>query len=370
MRIEIAKPSDDAELKSFFESFHLLGPINLRVQRPQSYFNYYRLQSEDFETYILRDSKNKIQGCGTLIFREGFLLGKYQKIGYATDLRISQNRAAIIGWARHFMPTIKSACKKRNTEYLFSILSENDLSIYNTLIRPRARRRNLPIYTLLRKFDIVTLFGHFPLYYHKLNSIKINRGDSADIEALADYLRKKSAKHPLAFSYSPELLHKRFQSWPGLRIDSFLIAKDKRGQIVGCTAPWSTSSVQRLFAEKYEGFAESTRTALKIGSWFGLSSKLPPTTEEIQTEFLTHLHADNADIFAVLLEHAYAERAPNAVLVYPHFHSYPKTLPPKVFFHSTSKASLYMFKPSQEDIPQELLHAPMEYPPELELCLI
>lgn len=370
MKVSVATPSDDNDLKAFYESFTVSGSIEIKVQRPQSFFDYYKLQSDDFETHILRDNKGQILACATLIFRDALLMGQKTKIGYATDLRVAPNRSAIVGWARYFSPITKSAVERRGAAYLFSVLSGTDSRIYNTLARPRAERRNIPIYNLLRKFDLITIVGHMPLIYHKLNTIKLVRANQNDLAPLAEYLKKKSRNRALSFIYSEDFLKERFNRWPGLRPESFILAKDRRDVIVGCTAPWSNNKVQRLFANKYSGFAETAKTALKFGSWFNLSSALPAAGDELQVEFLTHLYADNPDIFESLLEESYRTRAPNSALTYAHFNNYPQTEPTKQFFYSRTPSALYTVSPTSQELPRELLHSPQEYPPELELCLI
>ncbi len=370
MKLSLATPEDDEALKTFYESFIIHNPIEIQVERPKSFFDYYKLQSDDFETHILKDNTGKVQGCATLVFREGQIMGQKTKIGYATDLRVAQTREAIMNWARYFLPITKSITEKRDVNYLFSVISGSDSTAYNTLLRPRAQRRNIPVYNLLRKFDLVSIVGHLPLLYQKLKTIELVRLDEKDLEPLAHYLQRKSSHRALAFPYNVDFLKTRLQKWPGLRPESFIIAKDRRGNIVGCVAPWSSNSVQRLYAKKYTGFTETTKKALKIGSWFNLSSPLPQVGNEFQIEFLTHLYADNADIFEFLLEESYRAKAPDATLVYAHFHNFPQTRPPKQFFFSRTPSALYTVSTMETALPRELLHSPLENPPELELCLI
>lgn len=366
MKLTIATAADSKELTEFYQSYPILGPIDLSVQRVANYFQHYRLQSDDFETHCLRERDGSLQGTATLLFREGRVGSSFETIGYATDLRISNNRKAIVTWTEHFLPITQAALEKRNSRFLFSVISGVDPTIQNTLIRPRAQRRNIPVYHLLRRFEIVTLAGHWPLMYDELPSIKLSRASESDIEPIAAYLRKQSERYVMSFSYSADLIADRLKRWLGFQIDAFILAKDKKGNIVGTVAPWNNQHIQKLVPIKYSGLVQTAGTALKMASWLKWATPLPPLNTPLQLEFLTHLHANNSDVFACLLEEAYRQKSKNSFLAYAHFHKHAMTLPPRQFIYSQTPSAIYTLSPTNEDLPRELFNSV----PELELCLV
>jgi hypothetical protein len=120
----------------------------------------------------------------------------------------------------------------------------------------------------------------------------------------------------------------------------------------------------------YGGFAQTARGALKFGSALKLTTPLPPPGDYFKFQCLTHLYADNPDIFDVLLEEAWHRRPVDHALVYTHFHRLPMTMPPKQFFYSKTPLALFVVTPGDVELPFELLNNPIDRPPELELCLI
>lgn len=371
MRVYRANETDSDELKGLLARFPIAGSVEVCLERQGHYFDQYKLQSENFETFVLRErNKDQAQGTATILFREGLISKKPEVIGFASDLRIANSRKAIVSWTQHFRPLAEDSMKRNGARFLFSILPIRDALIQNTLVRPRAQRRHLPLYRLVRRFDIVTLHGHWPFFYDKLTTIQIKPGTESDIEPLAHYLTQKSVNRPLAFRYSPDFLKARIERWPGFQISNFLVARDKRGNIRGCVAPWSHDSVQKLRIHGYHGFAQTARGALKAASTVRLTTPLPPVGSHLKLQSLTHLYADNPDIFDVLLEESWHRRPVDHVLVYPHFHKLPMTEPPSQFFSSKTPMALYVVTPEEDELPFDLLYNPVEHPPELELCLI
>lgn len=371
MRVYRANAADSEKLKEFLKKYPIPGSVEVCIERQGDYFAQYELQSQQHETYILKDRNNKeIQGTATILFRQGQIEGKQETIGFASDLRISSSRKAIVSWTQHFRPLMEDAMAQAKARFMFSILPTKDALIQNTLVRPRAQRRHLPLYRLVRRFDVVSLHGHWPFFYDKLTTIQIKPAELNDLEAIAAYLRSKSHHRPLSFDYTAELLSHRIQNWPGLQISSFLLARDKRGNIRGCVAPWTNDSVQRLQIQRYGGFAHTARGALKFGAAFKFTTPLPQPGGYYKFQCLTHLNADNPDIFDVLLEEAWHRRPVDHTLVYTHFHRLPMTMPPNQFFYSKTPLALFVVTPGEEELPFELLNNPIDRPPELELCLI
>ena len=152
MKLVKADPSDGDLLKKFFESTYLPGHIELQLKRPKSFFDQYRLQSDDYATYMLLDRKEQVSALATIIFREGWVEGKKQMIGYATDLRVSPTRSAILQWSQHFLPALEQERAAHNCKYVFSVVARGQRQAFNAFIRPRSPKRQMPRYYSFRSF--------------------------------------------------------------------------------------------------------------------------------------------------------------------------------------------------------------------------
>jgi hypothetical protein len=297
--------------------------------------------------------------------------GAESLVGFATDLRIAATRQAILQWPDKLLPAMNEAANQRGCEYIFSILNATQTHAYNALIRPRSQRRNIPRYYLYRKYDVVTIHGKVPFSdLPFLSTIRIAPLETNDLEPLANYLHSKAIHKPLSFPYSVELLKERFKKWPGFEPKNFLIAKDARKNIIGCVAPWKASQILGITVLNYTGFGETIYSFSKWFSYFNFVKRLPPVGGEIKIKFLTHLYADNPDIFGALLAESFRISQKNELLSYPHFDRTPLTLPPKNFITSSMPFSIYTVLPPEKPLPEFLQPHKVTPPPEIEPILV
>src|SRR3712207_1963764 len=113
MKLLTATEADSDRLKEFFSRMPLSGSVDYSIRRQGSFFDQYRVLSDDFETYMLVDDNGDINGMATLVFKEGFVLGEKQTWGFGTDLRIAPTRRAIAQWAQYFLPVLERAREER-----------------------------------------------------------------------------------------------------------------------------------------------------------------------------------------------------------------------------------------------------------------
>jgi len=370
MRFYRATEADSDELKNFYSEVTLHGPIDISNVRPRNFFDQYRLQSSDFETFVLKNNENQIEGLGTIIYRKANIKGEEVLVGYCTDLRIAPTREAILTWTKHFLPVLEMAMKTRGCKYFFSVVVPQDGKAYNALVRPRSSRRNIPRFYMLSRFELVNVLGRLPLASKPLRTIEIDRGDIKDLEPLVQYLSTKSKERNLSFIYTMELMKERFSRWPGFQIENFLIARDHDKNIIGCVAPWDSFEVQHFRVAQYHGFSRTLKRALDLSAFFGLSQSLPALDHSLNFLYLTHLYADNPDIFYSLLYESYEMAKPTKFLTYQHFSNDLTTLPPKAFISTTFPLAVYSLLPPAVPLPEFLRMSLQQFSPDIEAALI
>ena len=354
MDLHLATESDNERLIQYFEQSTIPGPVRLRARRMTNFFNQYRLQSDDIETYMLLNEKDDIEALATLLFCEAIVDGRRQTIGYATDLRVSPTRRAVLSWSQHFLPVIEKARKQRNCHYFFSVVASSQRQAYNAFIRPRNFRRRLPRYHLFRRLSLVSLHGLWPFHPAPLPGIRIRSATPSDFEVLADYLLKKSASQPLRYMETPDDFKRRLERWHDLDIGQFLLAFDKSNKLIGCVAPWSAERVQRVHVAAYGPKAKNLQDLSRVLSWISIAHALPREGDELELRYLSHLYADNPDIFYSLLYHAYRNSGKKEVLVYAHFDGELTTLPPRSFLSAELPFGLYCILSPHDPIPEFL----------------
>ena len=81
--------------------------MDLKIDRNPNFFAHYGTQSEDFKTYVLKDEEKKVHAAASFIFKDACTDGKVQTMATAVDLRVSNNRRAILQWSQHFLPVLE-----------------------------------------------------------------------------------------------------------------------------------------------------------------------------------------------------------------------------------------------------------------------
>lgn len=371
--VELASEQDSEALKAFTieQPFLTNDTVHLAINRKSSFFDKYRLQSEDFVTYKMLNSNGEIEGIASLLFRKTSLNGQETLMGYACDLRISKSRQAIVQWADKLLPALTEAANERDCQYVFSSFNMNQTQTLNTLIRPKIGRKNALRFYLYKNFKFITIHGKVPFTNLPfLSSVKLDRLTDNDIEPLAKYLHAKTFHRPLSFNYTPDFLQNRIRSWPGFEKENFILAKDHRNNIIGCVAPWKASQIFNVTVLNYSGFGETIYAFSKWLSYMKFVKRLPSVNDRLPLKFLTHFHADNPDIFGALLSEVFRITSREELLTYIHFNGVPLTLPPRSFLTSQIPFALYSVLPADRALPDFLYLNRASPPPDLESVLI
>lgn len=322
MKLDIATSADNPAILEFYNAFPIKGVLELKVDRRGDFFAPYAVESDRFRCYLLKDEHEQIQGMASFIIKDVMIEEEVRTVAFGRDLRISNNRRAIIEWADHFVPTLEDLKATYGVQHFFSALNMTESAALNTFVRPRHLKRALPRYFNYRRFNLVSVHGRFPWAKNPLPHMQIRNGSSVNADALIYYLSKKNRSRNLATYWDSYSFFKQLHRWRGLRIEDFLIAFDRHNNVVGCCAPWKSDGIQELIPLDYSLKAHNFRQFLKFGKIFGWTRNLTKPAyrlqleETLQFQYLTHLYAENEDVFESLLWAAFDRARSNDFLVY------------------------------------------------------
>lgn len=365
MKIIKAQASDGPKICEFYNNNILPGDVDLRLER-EEFFRPYELQSDDHSTYLLLNDEGAIEASASLVFRQGILGGESQVIGYATDLRVSSSRRAILNWTQHFLPILEQEKKVRNCQYVFTVVAQIQRQAYNAFIRPRLTRRPLPRYHLFRSLRMVSVHGILPWAPKPLTTIFLRQGTESDWPTIAAYISTRRRRGVLHFSPTPEITLQNLARWPELHPKDFILAFDFERRLVGCVGLWDSDHLQKTFAVTYHRRAKVLYDSLKALSLFRLAKSLPKAGRALHFSYLTHFCADNPDIFYSLLHSAY-RTSPGQFVVYAHFDGDLAYTPPRSMISAALKAGIYCIQDPQQLSPDFLSWSRRATPPEFEL---
>lgn len=323
MRLETARPEQAAELSLFFKRFPRQGPVDLLVDRGPHFFGPAEIQSDTNLTYTLRDdASGELLGVVSFAIMETLVGGKPSKVAFGRDLRILETRKAVLGWSQHFLPVLEEVRRVFEVEHFVSSINMAESKAMNAFLRPRPGKRPFPRYFMHRRFNLVSLHGRFPWAPTPLTSLRIRRGSEHLLDALTDYVVRKSRQKDFSCTPTADAFHDLLVRWEDLRLDEFLIALDHKDNIVGCCAPWNPAAKEELIPLRYHLRGHHFRQFLKFGKYFGWTRPMTKPVHRLGMEaglnfrYLNFLHADNEDIFESLVWIAYEEAANNEFLVY------------------------------------------------------
>jgi hypothetical protein len=297
--------------------------------------------------------------------------GELKKIAYATDLRVSNSRKAILQWTQHFLPVMEQVQKELGAEQIFSAIDLSESSAINAFLRPRNMKRSIPRYYLYRKFFLTTLHGRFPWAQKPLRSLRIREGSESNKDALLNYILHRSQYRPFSSVWDQESFAQKTARLIGFKLSDFLIAFDKQNNVVGCLAPWSPVDVQSMIPFSFSLYAHNFRQFLKFGQLLGWTHPLTKPVSSTGVEaplnyrWLTHIAIDNEDIFESLIWEAYARLNRNEFLAYTQVEQDFRTLPPSSWISAKLPRALYsIVHPTQER--PDFLHPSVTLNPEVE----
>jgi hypothetical protein len=373
MKLDLASATDNEELKKFYKEFPAKGLVDLRIDRGADFFAYYRAQTENFKTYVLRDDQEKIQAMASFLFREASFGGATVPIATATDLRVTNSREAILDWAHHFLPVMTDVTNQHHLSSIFSVINLSDPMALNSFIRPRNMKRLMPKYYLYRKFFLTSIHGRYPWASKALPSIQIRQGCTANFDALLDYVLKRAQFRPFSSVWDQTSFQKKISQLPGFQLSDFLIAFDNNDNVIGCMAPWSSHGVLDYIPLTYSLRAHNFRQYLKFLWLFGLTRRLAKPVastgreSKMQFKHLTFVNADNEDVFESLLATAFETVSSQEFLLYAHVEQDYRLLPPQSLISASQPYALYSVVPPDKEMPM-FLHPSLSENPEIESC--
>lgn len=311
----LADPSErgiNRELCELFASVRLDGPLTLTQERDPDFFTLPRLHQGPFATAVGVDDHGALVGCGTLCVREGWLHDQVVKTGYLCDLRVKPGFRGGRHLARAYQHFMKHMEARFSAELFTTVIFDSNRPAIAALVERSHKRADQPIYRPMTPFEMVSL--QFTRKRAAASSA-IQRARPDDLEPLIAYLASRQRTRLLGDVLTPERFRERLALWPGFSLEDFFLARDERGAIVGCLAPWDTASFKRTRVHGYRGGIAWQRRVFNATASLMRFPKLPAPGECFRFAFLTHLEVDdeNPDVLRALLLAAYEALRPRGL---------------------------------------------------------
>ena len=308
LAVRPARPADDAARRALLAEVAMDAELSMSIRRAPTVDALYALHASAWDSWVAVDSDQTIAGMGSALVRDAWIGGRLGKVGYLGDLRLSGRAEGRMLLDRAYGPILEAARARHGVQYwLTAIIASNARARRAlTVHTERAAKRGRPRYTLLREFDIRSLHLVLPRWRQR-SRFTVRRGQPADIAAIATLLDADARSRPFGYPMPEAELRRRLATWPGLTIDSFHLAEDAAGQLVGIVAPWDAAPVKETMVTGYRGSMRRVRLAHDAAALALGRPRLPAPGSAFHYQYLTHLAVPSADpaVLRALLDSAY-----------------------------------------------------------------
>lgn len=344
-------PADSEKLGNFFYDIPTQALLDVKVRRQIDFFSLYRRLQLKFHNYILEETNdiknNEILGTASFLLQDTQVGKNKLNTSYAFDLRISHQRKAVLNWSRHFLPQLQKLISTEKVNHFITSINLESSQVINAFIRTKQKRSNKPFYELIRKFNLVSIHGFYPLLFKVNPFIKVSFLEKQDQKKLVRYLSEKVKTLDLAPAAMIEDLEKYIHESLIYSFRNFAVARDAKDNIVGACYPLSSSLLQDYFPQSYNQQSDNFRQFLKFASFFGVGRKLTrpfSRTQKEQTlnfQFLHFLFFEHPEVFQSMVKFTYDQSRQNEFLIYTYEQSMYTHRPPIGTIHSETPYALY-----------------------------
>lgn len=305
--IRRAKPDDSQALCDVVRKVHLRGALDITQERDPDFFALPRMHLADDTVWVVENDDHQIGACGTIVVRDAWIDGRIARVGYLSDLRAIPGHRAARALAAGYGQVMGHVAETLGAERFYTVIFDsNELAKQALVQRKKKVRKNQPIYQVMTPFAMTSV--QFTRRKPK-PSRTIRRATSADLDALVTFLAAQSKRRTMGYVFDQAMLEARFEHWPDFSIESFLLALDDGGRIVGTLAPWNTHPFKRTRVLGYHGHMWWVKTVFDLGAAVLRYPPLPKAGDCFDFVFLSHLEIvdDDPAVLRDLLLAAYAE---------------------------------------------------------------
>jgi hypothetical protein len=295
-----ARPADNRALIALAAACSMDGAISLRVDREPDFFALNALEGNAWRVGVAEDGDTVI-GCVAASRRLVWMNGVPSTMGYASDLKVHpeyRGSGAADLLARWVTDTIAGLCD-HDTPTLLTILGGNS-RMENRVRGPRGAPR-------LARFASLSVQA-IPLLYerrHHVPGVTVHAARSTDVEAMAQLWGEVAPRRQLADVFDAPSLTEWIERAPGLSINDYLLAHDRRGRLLGFMGVWDQSGFKTLRVVGYSPRLSVVRRAINAIAPLAGAPGLPEPGGALPMLSVVHACATKAMVLRALLLEAY-----------------------------------------------------------------
>jgi len=247
VRCELAKPSDDVELRAALREMPMPGTIQTAFLREPSFFEALKVEGRYNEVIIGRDGKTGcIVGLGSRSVKTVFINGRPTPLGYLSSLRLAEEYRGGMNLAQGYRFLRERHRDGRTKLYITTIMEDNTTA--RTILT--SGRCGLPMYHDYGRFCCMVINPRQRLKPFPSEALEIRPVMQEDVPVIIRFWQQEGARkqffpeyNALDLLFGDGLLHR-------LELKDILLAFSEQ-ELVGTVAAWDQKSFRQNVVTGY-----------------------------------------------------------------------------------------------------------------------
>jgi hypothetical protein len=296
--VRFATPDDNQRILAFYRKLSMQGgAFNILFVKDPDYFRYLRFESANHAVGLVEDDDGNTEGMFTFAVRPCYVDGRRESTVHVSDLRFARRRDRKTTFDWKMVARDLCADSHTITEFAGARYLLGSFVMANQRARQAIASQKTPFdISPIANYKMVNLLARKPFGRRRGSAkatgdlrVEVGRGTDADREPLRAFLDRQHRRRALGYVFDgpDDELGRRLASWPAFTMESFFIARDSAGAILGCFAPWDLSAGRRIVVDRFPAVLAAAAKVLRP-----LIKKIPRPGEDLRILYLTTQEID------------------------------------------------------------------------------
>jgi GNAT superfamily N-acetyltransferase len=302
--VRLASDDDNAALIELATACPMEGDVALRIDRAPDFFSLNRLEGDRWKVAVVDGPHGRPIACVATAERRAWVHGRPTTIVYAGDLKVHPDfrDTRTADALERFVTEVARETAGDSTPILLTVLAGNA-----AMERRTVGPRGLP---MLRRFATLHSYA-VPLLWRRRSfdsaDVTVEHATEADLEEMADLWREVAPTRQFTAAFDADALRRWIDNAPGLTIDDYLVARDRRRDVIGFVGVWDQREMKTLRVLRYSPALSALRGVVSALAPFVGATPPPPIGHPLHYASAVHLcvATDRPDILRALVVAAY-----------------------------------------------------------------
>ncbi len=299
VKIDLATPADDEELRALQSRSSMPGPCRISYLRDPSFFKALNVEGHFHQTIVGRDqTKGSVIGWGNRSVKTVYVNGEQKDIGYLSGLRFTGQYNNVFTILRGY-EKLRQLHEDGRVEFYITTILDHNISAQNMLT---LGKRKLPTYHEFGKFHCKAISLTRTPLKNKEKGLLLRPATSNDLQPILNFLNQEGRKKQFYPVYRTDNFDSVEGLLTGLRVEDLVLAF-RDNTLVGVAGAWNQQSFRASLVTGYSGWLSAGRPLYNLWALLGGYPTLakPGTKLNYFTLSLIAVRNDNHDVFKSLI---------------------------------------------------------------------